>query len=53
MNYVNFEKLLNEKVTPYLPLNSVGVVMDNTPYHRQQEDKHPSKTALKKDMLIG
>jgi hypothetical protein len=32
MNSVNFEKWLNEKVIPNLPLNSV-VVMDNAPYH--------------------
>jgi hypothetical protein len=46
MNSVNFEKWLNEKVIPNPPLNSV-VVMDNAPYGRQ-EDKPPSKTALKK-----
>jgi hypothetical protein len=40
---------MNEKVIPNLPLNSV-VVMDNAPCHRQQEDKPPSKKALKKYM---
>jgi hypothetical protein len=40
INSVNFEKWLNEKVIPNLPLNS-AVVMDNAPYHGRQEDKHP------------
>jgi hypothetical protein len=48
-NSVNFEKWLNEKLIPILPLNSV-VVMDNAPYGRQ-EDRPPSKRALKKYMI--
>jgi hypothetical protein len=49
MNSQNFEKRLNKKVIPKLPLNS-AVVMDNAPYHGRLEDKPPSKTAVK-DMI--
>lgn len=51
MNSENFEKWLLEKLIPNLPEKSV-VVLDNAPYHCIQENKPPSKYALKKEMEL-
>lgn len=50
MNDVNFTKWIRERVLHSLPPNSV-VVIDNAPYHGEQEDKVPNKFATKKDMI--
>lgn len=50
MNFVNFTKWIREQVLPSLPLNSV-VVIDNAPYHGEQEDKVPNKSVTKKVMI--
>lgn len=50
MNSVNFEKWIRERVLPNLPPNSV-IVMDNAPYHGEQDDKVPNKSATKKVMI--
>lgn len=50
MNGVNFEKWVEEKLLVNLPEKSV-IVMDNAPYHCLQENKPPSKYAVKKDMI--
>lgn len=38
MNFVNLTKWIRERILPSLPPNSV-VVIDNVPYHGEQEDK--------------
>lgn len=50
MNSVNFEKWIRERVLPSLPPNSV-VVIDNAPYHAEQEDKVPNKSSTKNVMI--
>ncbi|XP_046684397.1 uncharacterized protein LOC124370150 [Homalodisca vitripennis] len=50
MNGVNFERWVHEKLLPHLPKNSV-VVLDNAPYHCLQDNKPPSKYAVKNDMV--
>jgi len=50
MNRDNFIKWLQEKLLPNIPKNSV-IVFDNAPYHSVQEDKIPTKSSLKKDMI--
>jgi hypothetical protein len=47
VNGTNFEKLVNEKLTPNLPCASV-IVLENAPYHSVQLDRVPSKYAVKK-----
>jgi hypothetical protein len=49
MNYKNFEQWTQTQLLPNLPNKSV-VVMDNTPYHSVQENKPPTKYAVKKEM---
>lgn len=51
MNSQNFDKWIAEKLLPNLPEKSV-IVMDNAPYHCIQNNKPPSKYALKKDMEL-
>ncbi|XP_054281395.1 uncharacterized protein LOC128999064 [Macrosteles quadrilineatus] len=50
MNFSNFEKWIRERVLPNLPSNSV-IVIDNAPYHGEQEDKVPNKSSTKKVMV--
>lgn len=50
MNSTNFQKWVEEKLIPSLPENS-AIVMDNAPYHCIQENKPPTKYAVKKDMV--
>lgn len=52
MNQENFTKWLEEKFLPNIESwpNSV-VVLDNAPYHSVQEDKVPTKSSLKSDMV--
>lgn len=50
MNFVNFTKWIRERVLPSLPPNSV-VIIDNAPYHGEQGDKVPNKSATKKVMI--
>lgn len=50
MNRENFTRWLTEKLLPNIPANSV-IVLDNAPYHCVQEDKIPTKSSLKKDMV--
>ncbi|XP_054265845.1 uncharacterized protein LOC128988514 [Macrosteles quadrilineatus] len=50
MNFSNFEKWIRERVLPNLPPNSV-IVIDNAPYHGEQEDKVPNKSSTKKVMV--
>lgn len=50
MNRDNFTKWLTEKLLPNIPPNSI-IVLDNAPYHSVQEDKVPTKSSLKKDMV--
>ncbi|XP_046684624.1 uncharacterized protein LOC124370383 [Homalodisca vitripennis] len=50
MNSNNFEKWAEEKLLPNLPEKSV-IVMDNAPYHCHQENKAPTKYAVKKEMI--
>ncbi|XP_046687431.1 uncharacterized protein LOC124373082 [Homalodisca vitripennis] len=50
MNGNNFEKWAEEKLLPNLPQKSV-IVMDNAPYHCHQENKAPTKYAVKKEMI--
>lgn len=50
MNKENFTKWLKEKLLPNIPNNSV-IVLDNAPYHSVQEDKTPTKSSLKKDIV--
>ncbi|KAJ8915919.1 hypothetical protein NQ315_015534 [Exocentrus adspersus] len=51
MNYDNFSKWLTEKLLPNIPPNSI-VVLDNAPYHSVLEDKVPTKSTTKKDMIL-
>lgn len=44
MNVVNFIKWIRKPALPSLPPKSV-VVIDNAPYHGEQEDKVPNKSA--------
>ncbi|XP_054283210.1 uncharacterized protein LOC129000275 [Macrosteles quadrilineatus] len=50
MNANNFEKWIRNQVIPNLPEHSV-LVIDNAPYHGEQEDKVPTKSATKRTML--
>lgn len=50
MNNENFKKWITEKLIPNLPPNSV-IIMDNAPYHSVLQEKVPSKSAVKRDML--
>lgn len=50
MNRENFLKWLEEKLLPNIPQESV-IVFDNAPYHSVQENKVPTKSSLKKDMI--
>nr|CAH7749883.1 unnamed protein product [Callosobruchus chinensis] len=50
MNQQNFTRWLTEKLLPNIPSNSV-IVMDNAPYHSVQENKTPTKSSLKQDMV--
>lgn len=50
MNGPNFEKWVNDKLIPNLPERSV-IVLDNAPYHCVQDNKPPSKYALKREMI--
>ncbi|XP_068081808.1 uncharacterized protein [Anabrus simplex] len=49
MNAENFEKWIREKLLPNLPKNSV-IVLDNASYHCVQQNKPPTKYAVKKEM---
>lgn len=50
MNRENFTKWLDEKLLPNIPPNSV-IVLDNAPYHSVVDDKVPTKSSLKKDIV--
>lgn len=50
MNRENFTKWLIEKLLPNIPEHSV-IVLDNAPYHSVLEDKIPTKSSLKKDII--
>lgn len=50
MNKENFCKWLEEKLLPNIPPNSV-IVLDNAPYHSVQENKTPTKSSSKKDIM--
>lgn len=50
MNRENFTKWLTEKLLPNIPANSI-IVLDNAPYHSVQENKTPTKSSLKKDII--
>lgn len=47
----NFTKWLTEKLLPNIPPNSV-VVLDNALYHSVLEDKPPTKSSLKRDIVV-
>lgn len=50
MNSKLFEKWIRNQVLPNLPENSV-LVIDNAPYHAEQEDKPPNKSSTKQCMI--
>lgn len=50
MNAINFERWLTNKLLPNLPKESV-IIIDNAPYHSVQENKPPTKYAVKRDMM--
>ncbi|KAJ4427079.1 hypothetical protein ANN_24694, partial [Periplaneta americana] len=50
MNGLNFEKWVREKLLTNLPPQSV-VALDNAPYHNVEENKAPSKYAVKTEMV--
>ncbi|XP_030754704.1 uncharacterized protein LOC115881383 [Sitophilus oryzae] len=50
MNQENFTRWLTEKLLPNIPAKSV-IVLDNAPYHSVQEDKTPTRSSLKKDII--
>ncbi|CAH2002888.1 unnamed protein product [Acanthoscelides obtectus] len=50
MNRESFTRWLTEKLLPNIPANSV-IVFDNAPYHSVQEDKTPTKSSSKKDIM--
>jgi transposase len=50
MNFKNFSKWLKEKLIPNLEPGSV-IVLDNAKYHNVQENKKPTISSLKKDMI--
>lgn len=50
MNSENFVKWLEQKLLPNIPPESV-LILDNASYHSVQEDKVPTKSALKQDMI--
>lgn len=51
MNFVNFTKWIRERVLHSLTPNSV-VVIDNAPYHGEQEDKVPKSLPLRRLWLV-
>ncbi|XP_076665030.1 uncharacterized protein LOC143367279 [Andrena cerasifolii] len=50
MNAENFVKWIEEKLLPNIPHNSV-IVMDNAPYHSVQQNKPPTKSNRKGDII--
>src|SRR5258705_10476650 len=50
MNSTNFGKWLEEKLLPNLSHKSV-IVIDNAPYHNKQQNKPPTLSSLKADII--
>lgn len=50
MNEGNFMKWLTEKLLPNIPPQSV-IVLDNAPYHSVLEEKRPTKSSLKGQII--
>jgi len=50
MNSTNYRRWLEEKLIPNLPAGSI-VVIDNAPYHTVQENKSPTTSSRKSDII--
>jgi len=51
MNHSNYKKWLQEKLIPNLEFKSV-IVVDSESYHNVRINRHPTRNALKGEMLF-